>query len=128
MTSKTKTWSRVFITLFIMSAGLPYVMMLLGLVLMPFDLSHHLFVPLLLIHNLYFSLPAFLFGDTLYPSESFGYLPGVVGYAIATVMYGLIAFALSFPVTAGIRKLKQRKTEANNELNAIENGAPFSTH
>ena len=126
MTSKRETWLRVFIALFVLVAGLPYVMMLLGLVLMPFDLSGILFVPALLIHNAYFCLPELVFGSKLYPAESFGYLPGVAGYAIATLMYGATAFGLSFPVAAAIGKLKRGKTEANNQMQNIVADAPTS--
>jgi hypothetical protein len=107
MNDRRKTWVKVFVALFVLIAGMPYVMMLFGLVLMPFDLSGVLFMPAIAIHNAYFFLPEHLFGSELYPAESFGYLPGITGYAIATLMYGTIAFGMSFPVAAVIRKLKQ---------------------
>lgn len=113
MTSENKTWMKVFVTLLVLVV-LPYVMMLLGFILTPFDLSGILFMPTLLIHNLYFFLPELVFGSKFYPAEEFGYLPGVVGYSIATLMYGIIAFALSFPMAVVIRKFREQNTEAND--------------
>jgi hypothetical protein len=94
MMDKRRTWLKAFIALFVLTAGLPYLMILLGLILMPFGLSGMLFVPALYIHNAYFMLPELIFGNTIYPSEEYGYLPGFAGYALATLLYGVIAFAM----------------------------------
>lgn len=105
-----RTWLGVFVTLLVLLPGLPYVIMLFGIVLKLFNLSGILFVPALLLHNLYFSVPALLFGERFYPAEEFGYFPSATGYAVAAVLYGVLAFGLSFPVTIGIRRKKSKKT------------------
>jgi len=109
MTNRKRIWLKTLITLLVLIAGLPYVMIFL----IRIGLSVFLFVPAFIIHNLYFYLPELLFGDTLYPSESFGYFPTFDGYVIATLLYVVIAFGLSFPVATAIVKFKQKKTKFN---------------
>ena len=108
MTDQKRLWLKVFIALLILIPGLPYVLLAIGLLLRPFDLQEFLFVPALWIHNAYYTLPALLFGKGLYPAESFGYLPETGGMIIAAVLYGIIAFVLAFPISAGIQKLKTK--------------------
>lgn len=108
MNDQKRLWLKVFIALLILIPGLPYVLLAIGLLLRPFDLQVLLFAPALIIHNVYYTLPALIFGNGLYPSESFGYLPETSGVIIAAVFYGCISFGLAFPISAGIRKLKTK--------------------
>jgi len=110
MNDQKRTWLKVFVALLILLPGLPYIMMLVILVLEPFDLSVYLFMPAIILHNCYFWLPALLFGDRLYPAEEFGYLPSVGGYVVAALLYGTVALGLSFPVSRWAQRLKTRKT------------------
>ena len=111
MKDQKRTWFRVFIALLILLPGLPYLLIFLGLVLRPFGLQGNLFVPALILHNVYFTFPALLFGKGLYPAEEFGYLPSASGYAVAAVLYGLIALGLSFPISTGIHRLRIKRDE-----------------
>jgi len=108
MTDQKRLWLKVFAGLLILIPGLPYVLLALALVLRPFNLQEILFVPGLVIFNAYFTLPALIFGNGLYPSESFGYLPGPAGFILAAILYGIISFGMAFPISAGIQKLKSK--------------------
>ena len=108
MTDQKRTWLKVYITLTVLIPGLPYALIPLVLLLRIFNLQMSLFVPALVIHNAYFSLPALLFGKGLYPAEEFGYLPSIGGYIVAALIYIIIAFGLSLPISAGIQKLKRK--------------------
>jgi hypothetical protein len=115
MKARIKTWLLTFITLIVFLPGLPYCIMFIGLVLKPFGLSMFLFMPSLIIHNLYFALPALLFGKNLYPAEEFGYLPTKSGYVVAAALYAIIALLLSLPVSAALHNLQARERIESNK-------------
>lgn len=111
MNDRRKTWLRVFVPMLVLLPGAPYVLLVLALVLRPFDLQDVLFVPGFILHNAYFWLPALLFGSLLYPAEEFGYLPSAGGYVVAALLYGLIALGLSLLIATGIHRLRKKETD-----------------
>ena len=78
--------------------GFPLLLILGGMLFRVAGLAHLTFLPALMAHNFYYSLPAMIFGQSLFPVEEFGFLPNSAGNAVAAILYTLIAIALSFPV------------------------------
>lgn len=87
-----RAWMPIFALLVLLLPGFPLFFMAFGL------LGAYGFLPAVMLHHLYYWLPAKIFGKTLYPVEEFGVIPTTAGYAVATVFYAAIALALSFPV------------------------------
>jgi hypothetical protein len=88
----------IVIVLFGLLPGFPLLLILSGVTFTVAGLSQHAFLPMLKAHNFYYSLPAAIFGQSLFPAEEFGLLPTFAGYVVAAILYALIAIALSFPV------------------------------
>ena len=54
-----------------------------------------MFMPILLFHNAYYSLPALVFPSEYFPSESFGIIPTGMGYFLGFLFYGVVALSVS---------------------------------
>ena len=101
MISKRRTWSTVFITLLILLAGPPLVVLVFGGVM-----TRVWMVPVYLLECVYVMLPEELFGGDRVASTA--------DWGRAVLTSTIIAFALSFPVTAGIRKLRRNEKGPTN--------------
>jgi hypothetical protein len=105
--SQIRRWMMILAALFVLLPGFPILMIIVGCPLAIIGLDGIVFMVALRSHNLYYSLPAALFGKGLFPSEEFGYLPTSAGITVAAILYAMIALALSFPLCWMIGKLKQ---------------------
>jgi len=95
-----RTWWKVLVALLFLFCGFPLLLLVLGM--FAFDLAMSL-------HNLYYLLPAQLFGPDLYPMEDSSIFPTATGYAAAALIYALLAVILSFPGGWLIKNLKESK-------------------
>ena len=88
----------VVISLFALLPGFPVLLALGAVVCGMAGIGTLVFAPALLLFNLYYRLPAMIFGSSLFQSTEFGLRPTTGGYAVAAVLYGLIALALFVPI------------------------------
>jgi hypothetical protein len=109
-----RVWRLCFLVLLVVLPGFPILGIGIAILFSLVGLGGLLFTPALILHNLYYKLPAVLFGDALYPVESFGYLPTAGGYAVAALLYAVIAFASSFALTALIRSIGDKQGKADD--------------
>ena len=98
-----RTWVKVMALLFLLLPGFPLLLVACGRALRLLGYSHFVFVAAVVLHARYYELPAAIFGDSMYPVEEFGPLPTPAGYAVAAILYALVAFVISFPICWLIR-------------------------
>ena len=98
-----RTWVKVMALLFLLLPGFPLLLVACGRALGLFGYSHFVFGAAVVLHALYYKLPAAIFGESMYPVEEFGPLPTPSGYAVAAILYAVLAFVISFPVCWLIR-------------------------
>ena len=113
-----RTWAKALITMLVILPGFPILMIVVGLPLAMLGLSGPVFMTCLTLGNLYFSIPALVFGNRMFPSEEFGLMPTPGGYCAAALLYGAIALALSFPIAAAIGTSRHRRNEGEGRTSA----------
>ena len=94
----------VVMVLFALLPGLPILLALGAVACGLAGIGHLVFAPALLLFNLYYRLPAMIFGSSLFQSTEFGLRPTVGGYAVAAVLYAFIALALFLPIYWVVRR------------------------
>ncbi len=116
MTKEDKRiWIKVLLALAVLLPGLPILMIIVVSPLAVLGLSTPLFMTAIMFGDLYYSLPAFLFGQGFFPSGEFGYMPTPRGFCFAFILYAFIALILSFPVSRMVRAARDRRRRIDGE-------------
>ena len=104
-----KKWLKVFVPLFVLLAGFP-LWCTSGLLLMISATGlEQLYGAGTWLDELYYSLPMSIFGDAWYPYGEFGLEPSLKGIIAGSVIYTLLAAALSLVICSGIGMYKGRR-------------------
>ena len=111
LNDQRRRWCKVVAVLLVLLPAFPLFLFCGSIAFSVVGVSHLVFLPALIAHNLYYRLPAMIFGESLFPAEEFGLIPTSAGYAVAAILYALIAIVLSFPV-CWLLKLREQETHA----------------
>lgn len=98
-----RTWLKVMALLCLLLPGFPLLLIAWGEGQRLLGWSQSSFYGVLILGGLYYQLPTAIFGEPMFPVEEFGPIPTPAGYAVAAILYAVLAFVISFPICWLIR-------------------------